>query len=79
MIIGKPLAGKWQDALAMLSECKVVKVDLVVPNVLHVLLRDPAGQQFVWQVVGTAGVVLTGNLIGLTSGFDTNVFEVVTP
>lgn len=76
MILGKPLAMTWQDALGMVAHCQVLKVELPGPGDLQLLLRDPAGQQFVLRVVGAAAVGLTGNLISLNAALQITCHEV---
>ena len=76
MQTGKPLAKTWQDSIGMASECKVVKAELVAPNILHILFKDPLGQQFILAINGIAGIGLNGNLVQLNPGLLMQAYEV---
>lgn len=75
MLLGKSLTNNWQDAVGMLSECRIVKAEVLLPADVQILLQDPAGQKFVLRIVGAAGVSLTGNLIALNPNLSITCHE----
>ena len=76
MIVGKPLTTSWQEAIGMLTECKIVKTELVPPGDLHLLMQDPAGQRFLLRVLGVASIGLSGNIVVLNAALNINCHEV---
>ena len=68
MNMGKSLTTNWHDAVAMLSDCRIVKAEVQSSARLTVLLRDPLGQQFLLDIVGMSALGLSGNIVTLNSG-----------
>ena len=60
----------WQEAIALASECKIIKAELPGPNVLEITLKDPAGQVFKLQITSLATTGFVGNLLAVNSSFD---------
>lgn len=71
----KPITTKWQDALDMVSECKVVRKPQLVGTELLFLMEDPVGQKFLLQVRSKAIPGLSGNILTLAAGFEVIALE----
>lgn len=76
MNIGKPITQTWQEAIGMLSQCKVESVEVIQPGDLQIRQMDPAGQRFILRVTAAVGVGLTGDLVRVVPSLVINCFEV---
>ncbi len=68
----RTLTKTWQEALSLANECNIIKAELTGGSILGLTLKDPTGQTFKLQVIGTAGFGLNGNLVTLNTGFNIN-------
>ena len=62
--MAKLITGKWQDALKMLSQCRIEESPVLIsPDKLALLLKDPVGQVFVLQITARPKLGLSGNVV----------------
>ena len=67
----------WEDAIGMVSDCKVVAKPQVIKNGTEIqfLLEDPAGQKWALQIIAKATPALSGNIMTLVATFEINAIE----
>lgn len=74
--MAKLITGKWEEALKMLSDCKVVQTPGVPrPDTLVMVLQDPTGQQFILEVRSRPMLGTNGNLVTLSGAFEMKCME----
>ena len=63
----KEITADWQEALGMVSNCRVIRAPQVIENgrTLLLLFEDPIGQQFVLRVIADATLGVNGTVVTL--------------
>ena len=75
--MAKKLTATWQEAMEMVSECKVVQKPVVdaAQGTLVFLLEDPAGQTFMLSLRATVNPAMQGNIMTINTGLQIDALE----
>ena len=72
----KQITNGWQETMGLLEGCKVAAAPtLIAPSHFQLLMEDPVGQRWVFDVHTNTTVERNGNMIMLNDGFTIAGYE----